>query len=231
MKTCQSWNLWPVAASRKNGAHYSIFRACDQVGSVRAILGSRLFLTPLLLHNHRALFAVANALFLASFPCYCVAMMKTPLITRAGFDALKQELDHLWRVERPDVTQKVSWAASLGDRSENADYQYNKKRLREIDRRVRYLRKCLEDLKVVDYSPVQEGKVFFGAWVEIENDEGEQKRFRIVGYDEIFNTKDYISIDSPMARALLKKEVGDEATVRTEAGEFVWYITAISYPV
>lgn len=156
--------------------------------------------------------------------------MKTPLITREGFDALKAELDHLWRVERPDVTQKVSWAASLGDRSENADYQYNKKRLREIDRRVRYLRKSLEDLKVVDYSPVQEGKVFFGAWVEIENDDGEILRFRVVGYDEIFNTKDYISIDSPMARALLKKEVGDEAIVRTEAGEFTWYINSITYP-
>lgn len=155
--------------------------------------------------------------------------MKTPLITREGFDALKAELDHLWRVERPDVTQKVSWAASLGDRSENADYQYNKKRLREIDRRVRYLRKSLEDLKVVDYSPVQEGKVFFGAWVEIENDDGEILRFRVVGYDEIFNTKDYISIDSPMARALLKKEVGDEAIVRTEAGEFTWYINSINY--
>ena len=155
--------------------------------------------------------------------------MKTPLITRAGFEALKAELDHLWRVERPDTTAKVSWAASLGDRSENADYQYNKKRLREIDRRVRYLRKTIEDIKVVDYSPVQEGKVFFGAWVEIENDEGETKRFRIVGYDEIFDTKDYISIDSPMARALLKKEVDDEAVVKTEAGEFVWYITAIEY--
>lgn len=155
--------------------------------------------------------------------------MKTPLITREGFNSLKQELDHLWRVERPDVTAKVSWAASLGDRSENADYQYNKKRLREIDRRVRYLRKSLEDLKIVDYSPVQEGRVFFGAWVEIENDQGETKRFRIVGYDEIFNTKDYISIDSPMARALIKKQVDDEAVVRTEAGEFTWYINHIEY--
>ena len=155
--------------------------------------------------------------------------MKTPLITREGFNALKEELDHLWRVERPDVTQKVSWAASLGDRSENADYQYNKKRLREIDRRVRYLRKCLEDLKIVDYSIVQEGKIFFGAWVEIENDNGEQKKFRIVGYDEIFNTKNYISIDSPMARALLKKEVGDKAVIRTEAGEFIWYVLSIEY--
>jgi transcription elongation factor GreB len=155
--------------------------------------------------------------------------MKTLLITRAGYNALKEELDHLWRVERPDVTAKVSWAASLGDRSENADYQYNKKRLREIDRRVRYLRKSLEDLKIVDYSPVQEGKVFFGAWVEIENDQGETKRFRIVGYDEIFNTKDYISIDSPMARALIKKQVDDEVVVKTEAGEFIWYINRIEY--
>jgi len=156
--------------------------------------------------------------------------MKTPLITKDGYEALKKELDHLWRVERPDVTAKVSWAASLGDRSENADYQYNKKRLREIDRRVRYLRKCLEDLKIVEYSSVQEGRVFFGAWVEIENDQEEKKRFRIVGYDEIFNTKDYISIDSPMARALIKKEVDDEAVVKTDAGEFTWYITKIEYP-
>lgn len=155
--------------------------------------------------------------------------MKTPLITREGYHALKEELDQLWRVERPDVTQKVSWAASLGDRSENADYQYNKKRLREIDRRVRYLRKCLEDLKIIDYSPVQEGRVFFGAWVDIENENGEKKRFRIVGYDEIFNTKDYISIDSPMARALVKKQVDDEAVVKTEAGEFTWYINRIEY--
>jgi transcription elongation factor GreB len=155
--------------------------------------------------------------------------VKTPLITSAGYDALKQELDGLWRVERPEVTQKVSWAASLGDRSENADYQYNKKRLREIDRRVRYLRKCLEDLKIIEYSPVQEGRVFFGAWVDIENDEGEKKRFRIVGYDEIFNTKDYISIDSPMARALIKKQVDDEVVVKTAAGEFVWYVTKIEY--
>ena len=100
---------------------------------------------------------------------------------------------------------------------------------REIDRRVRYLTKCLEQLKIVDYSPQQEGKVFFGAWVEIENDEGDIKRFRIVGYDEIFGRKDYISIDSPMARALLKKEVGDLAIVNTPAGEASWYVNEIEY--
>ena len=155
--------------------------------------------------------------------------MTTPLITRQGFETLKKELDALWRIERPEVTKMVTWAASLGDRSENADYQYNKKRLREIDRRVRYLQKRLDGLKVVDYHPDQEGKVFFGAWVEIENEAGEAKRLRIVGYDEIFGRKDYISVDSPMARALLKKEVGEEAIVKTEAGSFIWYVNTIEY--
>ncbi|NIF24227.1 MULTISPECIES: transcription elongation factor GreB [Pantoea] len=155
--------------------------------------------------------------------------MKTRLITREGFNKLKAELDYLWREERPEVTKKVTWAASLGDRSENADYQYNKKRLREIDRRVRYLTKSLEELRIVDYSPQQDGKVFFGAWVEVENDEGEIKRFRIVGYDEIFGQKDYISIDSPMARALLKKEVGDAASVQTPAGPVQWFVNEINY--
>src|SRR5690554_5418241 len=156
--------------------------------------------------------------------------MATKLITREGFERLEKELDHLWRVERPETTKKVAWAASLGDRSENADYQYNKKRLREIDRRVRYLRKSLDELKVVDYSPQQDGKVFFGAWVEIENDEGEKRRLRIVGGDEIYDgRKDYISIDSPMARALLKKEVDDEAIVKTPQGDMLWYINKIEY--
>jgi transcription elongation factor GreB len=123
----------------------------------------------------------------------------------------------------------VAWAASLGDRSENADYHYNKKRLREIDRRLLYLRKCIDDLKVVEYSPFQEGKVMFGAWVEIENDKGKKIRFRIVGPEEIIGAKDYISMDSPMAQALLKKEVGDEVVVKTAAGEFVWRVTKIEY--
>lgn len=155
--------------------------------------------------------------------------MRTPLITRKGFLLLQQELDHLWRVDRPETTKKVTWAASLGDRSENADYQYNKKRLREIDRRVRYLSKSIENLKVVDYSPEQEDRVFFGAWVEIENEEGKTLRLQLVGYDEIFARKDCISIDSPMARALIKKQVDDEALVKTEAGEFIWLVKSIEY--
>ena len=155
--------------------------------------------------------------------------MRTDLITRTGFNALQQELDYLWREKRPDVTAKVAWAASLGDRSENADYQYNKKLLRETDRRIRFLRKRLEVLKIVDYSPQQDGRVFFGAWVEIENEQGEQLTFRIVGPDEIYGRKDYISIDSPMARALLKKAVDDEVSVTTPTGNKLWFVNAIRY--
>lgn len=156
-------------------------------------------------------------------------LVTTRLITVEGYARLKEELDYLWREKRPDTTRKVTWAASLGDRSENADYQYNKKLLREIDRRVRYLRKRIEDLKVVEHRQEQEGRVFFGAWVEVESDEVVQRRFRIVGYDEIFGRRDYISIDSPMARALLGKSVGDEAVVVTPEGEMGWVINAIDY--
>ena len=118
----------------------------------------------------------------------------------------------------------------MGDRSENADYHFNKRVLRQIDSRVRYLRKLLPDLKIVDYSPQQEGKVFFGAWVEIENKAGETKTFRIVGPEEIYGeAKGYISIDSPMARALIKKEVDDEFDVKTPEGEKEWWIKSIHY--
>jgi len=155
--------------------------------------------------------------------------LKSNLITRAGYKKLQQELDYLWRDKRPKITAIVSWAASLGDRSENGDYTFNKRILREIDRRVRYLRKRLEDLNVIDYSPQQDGKVFFGATVEIENDEGEIIRFKIVGPDEIYNTKDFVSIDSPMARAMIKKEVDDEFFVQTPTGKKEWFINKINY--
>jgi len=156
--------------------------------------------------------------------------VKTQLITREGYNKLRAEHDYLWKEKRPEITKIVSWAASLGDRSENADYTYNKRLLRQIDRRVRYLRKCLAELKIVDYSPQQEGKVFFGAWVEVENEQGEVKCFRIVGPDEIYGeVKNYISVDSPMARALIKKEVDDEAIVNTPEGEKMWFINRIEY--
>jgi transcription elongation factor GreB len=156
--------------------------------------------------------------------------MKTNLITREGYDLLQQELDQLWRQERPEVTRKVTWAAGLGDRSENADYQYNKKRLREIDRRVRYLRKRFEELKVVAYSSEQEGKVFFGAWVSLLDENNKPLTFRIVGPDEIYGRNDYASVDAPLVRACLKKEAGDEVVVILPAGEKTWLIETIRYP-
>ena len=157
-------------------------------------------------------------------------MAKTNLITREGNQQLQQEHDYLWHEKRPEITKIVTWAASLGDRSENADYQFNKRVLRQIDRRVRYLRKRMPDLKIVDYNPQQAGKVFFGAWVEIENEQGDTKRFRIVGPDEIYERKDYISIDAPMARALLGKQVDDDFSVNTPEGAKEWYINEITYP-
>src|SRR5690554_1884480 len=126
--------------------------------------------------------------------------MRTNLISRAGYELLQQELDHLWRVERRETTEKVAWAASLGDRSENADYKYNKQKLRQIDKRIRFLQKRLEQLKIVDYSPQQEGKVFFGATVSVEDSAGNELTFTIAGPDEIYQRDDVISIDAPMAR-------------------------------
>ncbi len=156
--------------------------------------------------------------------------MRSQLITPEGMERLKEELDHLWRVERPDITNKVTWAASLGDRSENADYHYNKRRLREIDKRLLYLRKCIDNFKVIDYHPHMDGKVSFGAWVDIENKEKRmKKRLRIVGYEELIGNKDYISMDSPMAQALMDKKVGDEAIVETKIAKFVWHILSIEY--
>lgn len=155
--------------------------------------------------------------------------MKTKLITAEGFEKIKSELDHLWRIERPKITKIVTWAAGLGDRSENADYQYNKRRLREIDRRVRFLRKTLDDIQVVNYDPVQEGKVFFGAWVELEDSDENTLTFRIVGPEEIYGEDDYISVDSPMARACLKKKVDDDVIVQTPNGTKSWFINKIEY--
>lgn len=155
--------------------------------------------------------------------------MKTNLITAEGYTKLSQELNYLWREYRPEITKKVAWAASLGDRSDNADYKENKRLLRQIDSKVRFLRKRLEALKIVNYSPQQEGKVFFGAWVEIENDAGDIKTLRIVGPDEIFGRNDYISIDSPMARALLKQSVDSEISVPTPTGPKTWTINHINY--
>lgn len=127
------------------------------------------------------------------------------------------------------MTQAVSDAAALGDCSENAEYIYGKRRLREIDRRVRFLTKRLEVLQIVDYHPKQEGKVFFGAWVALENEAGEEKHYRIVGCDEFDPAKNWISIDSPVARALIGKSIDDEIKVETPSGLVILYINQIWY--
>lgn len=156
--------------------------------------------------------------------------MGKPFITREGYDQLHNELNYLWEVKRPEITQKVSWAASLGDRSENADYHYNKRLLGQIDRRIRYLRHCMNDLQVIEYNKQQEGRVFFGAYVEIESDDDSSKlQIRIVGSDEIFGRSNCISVDAPMARALLGKSVDDDAEVVTPHGKRLWYVNKITY--
>lgn len=154
----------------------------------------------------------------------------TPLITAAGEARLRAELHELWNVRRPQVTQAVSEAAALGDRSENAEYIYGKKMLREIDSRVRFLRKRLENLKVIRERPADPGKVYFGAWVTLEDDEGVEKRYRIVGPDELDLRQNLISIDSPLARALVGKALDAEVRLQTPSGEQRWYIVEIAYP-
>ena len=150
-------------------------------------------------------------------------------ITREGMQRLRDELHQLWSVERPQVTKAVQEAAALGDRSENAEYIYGKKRLREIDRRVRYLQKRLGELRVVDRVPENRERVFFGAWVELEDEGGAVHRYRIVGPDEFDMQAGYISMDSPLARALLSKDEGDEVSVELPRGEETFVILAVDY--
>ncbi|WP_137817192.1 transcription elongation factor GreB [Pseudomonas sp. 2FG] len=153
----------------------------------------------------------------------------TPLITPEGEAQMRAELHELWHVRRPQVTQAVSEAAALGDRSENAEYIYGKKMLREIDSRVRFLSKRLENLKVVSEHPSDPNKVYFGAWVTIEDEEGLQACYRIVGPDELDLKQHLISIDSPLARALIGKALDAEVRVQAPTGEKTCYIVEIHY--
>jgi len=150
-------------------------------------------------------------------------------ITPEGASRLNKELDELWKVERPRVTQSVSEAAAQGDRSENAEYTYGKKRLREIDSRVRFLRKRLDGMVVVDAAPSDPRRVFFGAWVSVEDDDGEVSRYRIVGPDEFDAAPGYISMDSPLARALMKKALDDEVSVEVPGGVRRLVIVDVEY--
>lgn len=155
----------------------------------------------------------------------------TRIITREGFEVLKSEVDDLWHRRRPEVVKALAAAAAEGDRSENAEYTYRKKQLGEIDRRVRYLSKRIPSLKVVDAVPTSRDTVFFGARVELENVQtGEIVRYRIVGPDETDARRGYISVDSPLARALLKKRLDDEFDVDLPGGTAGFAVTTIDYP-
>ncbi|WP_026601086.1 transcription elongation factor GreB [Methylomonas sp. 11b] len=152
----------------------------------------------------------------------------SPYITAEGYRTLETELKQLWE-RRKDVTIALSAAAAEGDRSENAEYIYRKKELREIDRRIHYLQKRLPSLTVVSEKPANRNQVFFGAWVTLESMDGQEITYRIVGADEIDTTGGLISLDSPLATALLKKMLDDEITVRHAEQETRYYITAIRY--
>jgi len=155
----------------------------------------------------------------------------TEHITPEGFRAIQAELKRLWEVDRPKITEEVSVAAAQGDRSENAEYIYGKKKLREIDRRIRFLTKRLDRVTVVVPSKEQLGKIFFGAWFSIEDEDGKVMSYRIVGTDEIDLAARKISVASPVAQALLGKKVGDVATVLRPKGTVevevvkIWYET------
>lgn len=149
-------------------------------------------------------------------------------ITPVGYAALRAELEHLWKVERPAVTEEVSVAAAHGDRSENAEYKYGKRRLREIDRRLRWLNKRLKELEVVRSAP-GDGRVHFGAHVTVEDEEGERNTWQLVGSDEWDVNQGKISVLSPIGRALLGKEVDDEVEVERPRGDLELTILEIRY--
>jgi transcription elongation factor GreB len=150
-------------------------------------------------------------------------------ITPEGAAALRRELDELWRVKRPAVTKAVSEAAAQGDRSENAEYIYGKRQLAEIDRRVRFLRKRLTGIHVVDQPPSDTSKVFFGAWFTLVDESGAARDYRLVGPDELDLAADYVSMDSPLGRAVLGKAVGSELSVHTPDGERVYEVGGVRY--
>lgn len=156
-------------------------------------------------------------------------LKSSPYITAEGYTRLKVEYDQLWNVRRPEVVRALSAAAAEGDRSENAEYIYRKKELREIDRRVRYLQKRLPELKVVSTKPTDASRVFFGATVTVSDDAGVEKTYRIVGADETDASCGMISVDSPLARALLKKSEGEQALALLPGGEKEFEILAVNY--
>ena len=155
-------------------------------------------------------------------------MKSSPYVTAQGMTHLNEELEARWQ-RRRDVVRALSAAAAEGDRSENAEYIYRKKELRGIDRRIRYLQKRMPDLRVIAESPDDGDTVFFAAWVRLEREQGDEVEYRIVGPDEIDQQKGNISLDSPLAKALLGKQVGDEVTIKVLEGRKTYAILAIRY--
>ncbi|HLT22149.1 MAG TPA: transcription elongation factor GreB [Bacteriovoracaceae bacterium] len=154
---------------------------------------------------------------------------KTNYITPNGHQRLVDELNQLLKVERPEITKLIQWAASNGDRSENADYLYGRKRLREIDRRLRFLNSRINEAVIIDPLQTKSNKVQFGATVTVSDEEGNEKSYSIVGIDEVDTSKGYLSWKSPIGSALLTKEEGDEVVIRTPQGEIVFEIISIEY--
>lgn len=156
-------------------------------------------------------------------------MEKNNYISPKGHQKLVDELEDLMKRERPEVTKLVQWAASNGDRSENADYLYGKKRLREIDRRIRFLTQRLDKAVIVDPTKIKSDKIQFGATVEVADENGNLRKFTIVGVDEVDTAKNRISWQSPIGRALIGKEEGDEVIIRAPAGEMSYEVQSITY--
>ena len=154
---------------------------------------------------------------------------RSKYITPEGAAALREELEFLWRVKRPEVTRAVSEAAAQGDRSENAEYIYGKKQLGEIDRRVRYLRKRLEGIQIVSATPTDTSRVYFGAWFELEDSSGSRRRFRLVGPDEFDRAPNYTSMDSPLGVAVMGKALDEEFEVQAPEGIVRYSIVAVEY--
>jgi len=152
---------------------------------------------------------------------------KPGYITPEGYRRFEQEADRLWNVERPRMAKAVQVAAAEGDRSENAEYQYSKQRLAAIDRRLRFLGQRLKVLTIVDQRPPDDGRVYFGSWVTIEDEEGVDATYRLVGPDEIDAEKSWISMESPMGKSLMGRHVGDEVTVRRPRGEVTCEIVEV----
>jgi transcription elongation factor GreB len=153
----------------------------------------------------------------------------SPYITRGGATSLREELQFLWRKKRPEVLSALAAAAAEGDRSENAEYIYRKKQIAEIDRRVRYLTKRMDVLRIVDQLPADRETVYFSAWVELKDASGASYSYRIVGADEFHFAEAWISVDSPMAKALLGRKLGDSIKVVRPEDTAVFEITAIRY--